>query len=92
MSNYHRFESRNCDAQFDDNSCKRYPPKEHSCNEKEHCSCCKIVLPDLRGLSVHKVRLVQEVRKAHKVYLDPEARQVPRGQPAQRVPLVRKAP
>ena len=39
MNSYHCFEDRNRDAQFDDNSCKRYPPKEHSCKEKGHCNC-----------------------------------------------------
>ena len=49
MSNYHCFENRNCDAQFDDNSCKRYPPKEHSCKEKEYCNCCINCPPGPQG-------------------------------------------
>ena len=49
MNSYHCFEDRNCDAQFDDNSCKRYPPKEHSCKEKEHCNCCINCPPGPQG-------------------------------------------
>ncbi len=49
MNRYHCFEDRNCDAQFDDHSCKRYPPKEHSCKEKEHCNCCINCPPGPQG-------------------------------------------
>ena len=49
MNSYHCFEDRDCDAQFDDNSCKRYPPKEHSCKEKEHCNCCINCPPGPQG-------------------------------------------
>ena len=37
---YNGFEDRNCDAQFDDNSCKRYHPKEYSCTDREQCCSC----------------------------------------------------
>ena len=49
MNGYHCFEDKNCDAQFDDNSCKRYPPKEHSFKEKEHCNCCINCPPGPQG-------------------------------------------
>ena len=49
MNSYHCFENRNCDAQFDDNSCKRYPPKERCCKEKEHCTCCINCPPGPQG-------------------------------------------
>ena len=49
MSNYHCFGDRNCDAQFDDNSCKRYPPKEDRCREKEQCNCCINCPPGPQG-------------------------------------------
>ena len=49
MNSYHCFDNRNREAQFDDNSCKRYPPKEHSCIEKEHCHCCINCPPGPQG-------------------------------------------
>lgn len=49
MNSYHSFEDRNCNAQFDDNSCKQYPPKDHSCQEKAHCNCCINCPPGPQG-------------------------------------------
>ena len=49
MNIYHCFDNRNQDAQFDDNSCKRYPPKEHGCNEKNCCNCCINCPPGPQG-------------------------------------------
>jgi hypothetical protein len=49
MNSNHCFDDRNCDPQFDDNSCKRYPPKEHSCNEKQNCNCCINCPPGPQG-------------------------------------------
>ena len=49
MNSYHCFEHRNCDAQFDDNTCKRYPAKEHSCKEKEQCNFCINCPPGPQG-------------------------------------------
>jgi len=49
MNSYHCFDGRNCDAQFDDHSCKRYPPKEHSCKEKGYCNCCINCPPGPQG-------------------------------------------
>jgi len=49
MNSYHCFEHRNCDAQFDDNTCKRYRPKEHSCKEKEQCNFCINCPPGPQG-------------------------------------------
>jgi len=37
-------EDRNCDAQFDDNTCKRYRPKEYGCKETTFC-CGRINCP-----------------------------------------------
>ncbi len=49
MNGYHYFEDENCGAQFDDNSCKRYPQREHSCKEKAHCNCCINCPPGPQG-------------------------------------------
>ena len=37
---YNSFNEKNCDAQFDDNSCKRHRPKDPDCTDKAHCFCC----------------------------------------------------
>ena len=34
MNRYDCFDDRNCDNQFDDNSCKHHHPKDHGCTEK----------------------------------------------------------
>ena len=49
MNNYHCFEDKDRDAQFDDHSCKRYPPQEHSCKEKGYCNCCINCPPGPQG-------------------------------------------
>ena len=40
MNSYHCFDDRDRDTHFDDNSCKRYPQKDHSCRERDCCNCC----------------------------------------------------
>ena len=40
MNRYNGFDDRNCDAQFDDNSCKRYHSRECGCMDREQCCCC----------------------------------------------------
>jgi len=49
MNRYQCYEDRNCDTHFDDHSCKRYLPKDHSCKEKEHCNCCINCPPGPQG-------------------------------------------
>lgn len=49
MNNYHCYEDKKCDTQFDDNSCKRYPSKEHNCKEQDHCACCVNCPPGPQG-------------------------------------------
>ncbi len=49
MNNHYCFENGNCDAQFDDNSYKRYPHKKHCCNDKEYCNCCINCPPGPQG-------------------------------------------
>ena len=49
MNRYNRFDDRNCDSQFDDNSCKRHHPKEHGCTEREQCCCCTNCPPGPAG-------------------------------------------
>lgn len=49
MNDHHCFEDRNCAAQFDDNTCKRYPPKEQACRETEHCNICVNCPPGPQG-------------------------------------------
>ena len=39
MNRYNGYDDWNCDAQFDDNSCKRHHSKEHGCPEREQCCC-----------------------------------------------------
>lgn len=40
MNYYPYYGDRSCDAQFDDNSCKRHPPKEPCSKEHSSCHCC----------------------------------------------------
>ena len=40
MNRYNGYDDRNCVSQFDDNSCKRYHPKEHCCADREQYCCC----------------------------------------------------
>lgn len=40
MNRFNGFDDRDCVSQFDDNSCKRYRPKERSCTDREQCFCC----------------------------------------------------
>lgn len=47
MNSYRYFEDRNCDTQFDDNSCKRYSPREYGC--RDNCNCCINGLPGPQG-------------------------------------------
>ena len=41
--------NKHCDAQFDDNTCKRYPQKEYRCKEQERCNCCINCPPGPQG-------------------------------------------
>lgn len=50
MNGYHCYEDRNREAQFDDHSCKRYPSREHSCRDREQCSCCINCPPGPQGI------------------------------------------
>ena len=47
MSRYHTFDDRNCNAQFDDNSCKRHPGNDCGC--AEHCCICTNCPPGPQG-------------------------------------------
>lgn len=49
MNRYNGFDDRKCDPQFDDNSCKRYHPKEHGCADREHSFCCMNCPPGPAG-------------------------------------------
>lgn len=49
MNIYNGFDDRNCDSQFDDNSCKRHHPKEHGCTDREQCCCCTNCPPGPAG-------------------------------------------
>ena len=49
MNRYNCFDDRNCDSQFDDNSCKRHHPKEHGCTDREQCCCCTNCPPGPAG-------------------------------------------
>ena len=40
MNRYNVFDEGSCYSQFDDNSCKRYHPKEHGCADREQCCGC----------------------------------------------------
>ena len=40
MNRYSGFDDKSCNSQFDDHSCKRYPPKEQCCGERVHHICC----------------------------------------------------
>ena len=44
MNRYNGFDDRSCEAQFDDDLCKRHRPKEYDGAERE-CSCCCINCP-----------------------------------------------
>lgn len=37
MSRYNSYDERNCNSQFDDNSCKRYCANDYACQPQEHC-------------------------------------------------------
>lgn len=49
MNRYNGFDDRNCGSQFDDNSCKRYHPKEHGCTDREQYFCCANCPPGPAG-------------------------------------------
>ena len=49
MNRYNGFDDRNCDSQFDDNSCKRHHPNEHGCTDREQCCCCTNCPPGPAG-------------------------------------------
>ena len=49
MNRYNGFDERNCDAQFDDNSCKRHHPREHDCVDRGHNFCCTNCPPGPAG-------------------------------------------
>ena len=51
MNSYRCSDGRNRDAQFDDNTCKRYTQREQSCWEKAPCSCCINCPPGPQGPS-----------------------------------------
>ena len=49
MNRYNGFDDRNCDSQFDDNSCKRHHSNEHGCADREQCYCCTNCPPGPAG-------------------------------------------
>ena len=49
MNRYNGFDDRSCGAQFDDNSCKRHRPQDHSCTDREKCFCCTNCPPGPAG-------------------------------------------
>jgi len=49
MNRYQCSNDRNREAQFDDNSCKRYTAKERGCGEQGHCNCCVNCPPGPQG-------------------------------------------
>ena len=49
MNRYNGFDDRNCDSQFDDNSCKRHHPKDYGCMDREQCCCCTNCPPGPAG-------------------------------------------
>lgn len=71
MNRFNGFEGRNGEFQFDDNSCKRYQPREPGCGGQENCFAPE---PVSRGLWDRRDRWDQEVRRDRRVFPEPEAR------------------
>ncbi len=49
MNRYDGYNERECSSQFDDNTCKRYAPKEDCCNVQQTCCSCIHCPPGPRG-------------------------------------------
>ena len=49
VSSCHSYEDRDCPAQFDDNTCKRYHTGGHGCSNQDSCNCCVNCPPGPQG-------------------------------------------